>query len=116
MIIYAAYFSQRGRELLKQIEKLPLTISYGCLVSRYGGRPVQSPVTLRLREGESLDVWLQEAFAAHMPILLVGAAGIAVRSIAPFVRDKLTDPAVLVIDEMGRFVIPILSGHVAASE
>lgn len=115
MIIYATYFSQRGRELLKQIEKLPLTISYGCLVSRYGGRPVQSPVTLRLREGESLDVWLQEAFAAHMPILLVGAAGIAVRAIAPFMKKKTVDSAVLVLDETGKFVIPVLSGHLGGA-
>ena len=115
MKIYAAYFSDRGRELLKQIEKLPLMMSYGCLVSRYGGRLVQSSVMLQLRAGESLIVWLQEAFATHMPILLVGAAGIAVRAIAPFIKKKTIDSAVLVIDETGKFVIPILSGHLGGA-
>ena len=51
------------------------------------------------------DGWGKDAY------LFIGAAGIAVRSIAPFVKDKLTDSPVLVMDEDGCFLIPLLSGH-----
>ena len=54
-------------------------------------------------------------FAWADAMVFVGAAGIAVRSIAPHVRDKRTDPAVLCVDELGRFVIPLLSGHIGGA-
>jgi len=55
---------------------------------------------------------IRQAFEECQIILFISACGICVRLIAPFLRDKLTDPAVVVIDERGNFVIPICSGHV----
>lgn len=47
----------------------------------------------------------------HPAIVFVTASGIAVRSIAPWVKNKHRDPAVVVVDDAGRFAISLLSGH-----
>ena len=65
----------------------------------------------RCRPGR-LQEWTEKAFAACDALIYVGACGIAVRAVAPFVRSKTTDPCVLVVDEQGRYVIPVLSGHI----
>ena len=50
-------------------------------------------------------------FAGYEAIIFMVSLGAVVRLIAPHLRSKESDPAVLVIDEAGRFVIPLLSGH-----
>ena len=59
----------------------------------------------------SLADWTRSGFQEADALIFTGACQIAVRAVAPFVRSKLTDPAVLVVDETGAYVIPILSGH-----
>jgi len=56
------------------------------------------------------DAVRQRFLAGHRLILLC-AVGIVVRTLGPVLRDKYRDPAVLVVDEHGRFVVPVLSGH-----
>ncbi|MBQ6663127.1 MAG: cobalamin biosynthesis protein [Firmicutes bacterium] len=59
----------------------------------------------------TLAAFTEAAFREGTPLVFVSALGIAVRTIAPFVKDKLTDPPVLVLDEQALHVIPVLSGH-----
>ena len=59
--------------------------------------------------------WAGKAFAEADALVFCCASGIAVRAIAPHVKDKRTDPAVLVLDEGGTFVIPLLSGHLGGA-
>lgn len=54
---------------------------------------------------------VQQWFAQGERLILITATGIAVRTLAPVLTDKYHDPAVLVLDELGRFVIPLISGH-----
>ncbi len=65
--------------------------------------------------GLSLSDWTRQQFAEKNAIVVIGACGIAVRMIAPFVSDKLSDSPVVVADEAGTFVIPLLSGHVGGA-
>ncbi|MFP4076979.1 MAG: precorrin-2 C(20)-methyltransferase, partial [Halochromatium sp.] len=48
-------------------------------------------------------------------LIFIGAAGLIVRLIAPHLRDKRSDPAVLVVDEASRFVVPLLAGHLGGA-
>lgn len=54
---------------------------------------------------------VQQAFVAGRPLIFICATGIVMRTLAPVLINKREDPPVLVIDEQGRHVIALLSGH-----
>ncbi len=51
-------------------------------------------------------------FSSHIFIM---AAGIVVRVIAPYMKSKLSDPAVVVVDDHGKFAVSLLSGHLGGA-
>ena len=63
----------------------------------------------------SLGEWTRDKFERCRLVIFIGAAGIAVRACAPYIRSKETDPAVIAADEHGRYVIPLLSGHIGGA-
>lgn len=65
----------------------------------------------KLSEKQSLSECVGEWFLKVDAIVFLCAAGIAVRSIAPWIVHKGTDPAVIVMDETFRYCISLLSGH-----
>ena len=67
-------------------------------------------------DGPGLSQVTAEWFGRADALIYFAAAGIAVRCIAPFARDKFRDPAVLVSDENGKFVISLMSGHAGGAD
>ena len=60
---------------------------------------------------KNIHAWVADHFLTDDAIIFVGAVGIAVRLIAPQIQSKTTDPAIVVVDEEGRWAISLLSGH-----
>ena len=93
------YFTERGEATARRIEA---AIRSDYEISMH-----------RPRGGEKQVV--EPLFPMVDALIFVGACGIAVRAIAPFVKNKLTDPGVIVVDELGLQAISLLSGHIGGA-
>lgn len=99
--------SRQAYNLMKKLEKVwkekDPDINIICKVKCSSLPDISEKCSIRDCVGE----WFNKIDA----IVFISAAGIAVRSIAPFIKHKSVDPAVVVVDEKGKFSISLLSGH-----
>ncbi len=77
-------------------------------------RVINDGVDVSIQRGSFTET-VQQLFQEVDCLILIMATGISVRTISPVIKDKTTDPAVLVIDELGHHVISLLSGHVGGA-
>lgn len=105
-------FTERGSHLAFRLQDILPGRGWEC--EAYAIPRFAKKYGLRSQEG-SLTDWAGEMFRSRDAILFIGASGIAVRAIAPWVQDKKTDPAVVVMDERGVFAISLLSGHLGGA-
>lgn len=56
-----------------------------------------------------------EAMQKCQALVFIGATGICIRAIAPHLRDKTVDPAIISLDERANFVIPLIAGHIGGA-
>ena len=101
-----AAFSEKGIETARAVARL---LGADVWVPARYARP-----GLRVIE-PGLNEWAGARFADCGALVFVSACGIAVRAIAPFVRSKAEDPAVVVLDEAGENVVSLLSGHLGGA-
>ncbi len=105
-------FSLRGAELSKKVGELLESLGYETRVEALPKYAEEAKLPAMV--GNHYDV-TEAAFKDCQAIIYVGSVGIAVRSIAPYLKSKLVDPAVISVDERGNFVIPLVSGHIGGA-
>lgn len=76
----------------------------------YSKSEIKNTVTIT-----SINDCIKDIFDKVDAIIFIGAMGICIRSIAPYIKDKHTDPAIVNIDSTGRYVVSVLSGHVGGA-
>lgn len=107
--VFIVCFSENGKKLLSSFHS-PLSTLHSSLSSLHS-------LCCFGENHPPLSDFVQTAFeTSHSGrktlLIFIGALGICVRSISPFIKKKTVDPAVICIDELGKFVIPVLSGHI----
>ncbi len=92
------WFTRAGAELAERVGHLP-----------------ELDILEYHREAQPAKEFVREAFSKCDQILFISAVGIAVRMIAPYIRSKDVDPAVVVMDDAGQYAISLLSGHLGGA-
>jgi cobalt-precorrin 5A hydrolase len=94
--------------LLESLSDADIYVSEKLLPAARLAPSLADSLTLRMPMGPALA----ETFPAYNCHVFIVSVGAVVRMIAPLMRDKKTDPAVVCVDDAARFAICVLSGHV----
>ncbi|WP_415718642.1 cobalt-precorrin 5A hydrolase [Maridesulfovibrio sp.] len=97
--------TQKGAETARKIAKLLQADCYA--LQRYA---VKSDIPF-----DSLKDIVADKFSRYESHVFVAASGIVVRLIAPYLKSKDIDPAVVVVDQNGEFAISLVSGHLGGA-
>lgn len=108
-------FTRKGIQLSKKIAELVDLKNVVCFTKCKTFAETYGETETVTYVKQSIGEWAGEQMKQKNGLLFIGACGIAVRAIAPHLTDKLHDSPVLVMDEEGQYVIPILSGHVGGA-
>lgn len=109
MTVRAVCFTENGKNIIKRIAS---SMENVCCYAKYSKAVSENDI---IYIEKSIEEWAGDAFEQKEAIIFAGAMGIAIRAIASYVKDKLTDSPVIVVDDNGQFVIPVLSGHVGGA-
>lgn len=94
-----------GRRILKGLPDARLYLPEGYINEEDRACPFVIPFREAIRQV------LQEAFQRHEALVCIMASGIVVRELAPLLKNKHSDPAVVVLDPGGKYAVSLLSGH-----
>ncbi len=111
MTIWLISYTARGRTLAARVKDILKGAGHACRTFALPKFAQEGDELLTLSAAD----WAGAGFEQANALIFCCAAGIAVRAVAPHVRDKRRDPAVLVLDEGGTFVVPLLSGHLGGA-
>lgn len=106
-------FTRNGLELSEKIEKSFIDWQIK-LYTKYKLEVLEGSSQI-IYVSQGISEWAGEQMSQKNVLVFIGACGIAVRAISTYVKDKLQDSPVLVMDEQGRYVIPLLSGHIGGA-
>ena len=95
-------FTDKGHELG---EKLANIYSTKYLIEHFSNSEVEG----------GIKSFLRNSWSNFDGFIFISATGIAVRMINPYIQSKTTDPAIVVVDDMGKHAISLLSGHLGGA-
>ncbi len=112
-IAIIALTEQGKKTALRIISQLPEQADFYCHEHTQSGTQIETQT--KACSFKHLRELMPLLWSNYSVLIFIMATGIVVRQISPYLESKAKDPAVLVLDDNGRFVISLLSGHLGGA-